>query len=62
MKIIKIPQWSIIKCECGCEYEIDKEDVSIETMTCENLDGTRKIIMTWYVSCPFCNKRVDLKK
>ena len=62
MKIIKIPQWSIIKCECGCEYEIDKDDISIESFETNSLDGTRLMVFNWFVECPYCSKRVDIKK
>ncbi|MBQ2871616.1 hypothetical protein IJE86_07935 [bacterium] len=61
MKIIKIPKWSIVKCSCGAEFEIEKDDISIETYNMGNLDGTRKIIFTWYINCPFCGEQHNLK-
>lgn len=62
MEIIKIPKWSIIKCSCGAEFKIDKDDVVINTLEhySEEYSGFT-IIRKPYIECPFCGEQHNLK-
>ena len=47
----------IIKCECGCKYEYDKED--IKEMAFMSLDGAFQLgyYLVRYIECPECGEK-----
>ena len=56
MKILKLPiDETKIKCECGCEFEFNAEDVILSTMFANNIEYN-----TYHIHCPFCKKVHDL--
>lgn len=63
MKIINIPFETIYKCDdCGCEFEIEEDDVYIDKLQTVSLDGIRTIHNRMYCKCPFCNQEIDIVK
>lgn len=58
MKIIKLPVATIIKCDCGCTFEFDTDD--IEQIGYEMLNGTTYSRLV--VDCPFCKKRHTIQE
>ena len=62
MEIIKIPKWSIIKCSCGAEFKIDKDDVVINTLERYSMEESGFITYRkLYIECPFCGEKHSLK-
>ena len=57
MKILALPVPLIIKCECGCDFQYDMDDLNIREMYIDNY------IVKWIsVDCPFCHKTHTLKQ
>lgn len=61
MKILKIPFETTIKCECGCEFEFDCDDIEVT--------GHRimygfdyKEIRQLSIQCPVCKRDHELIK
>lgn len=61
MKILKPKIDMIVKCECGCEFEFDLEDIMKENYYPFNIGAYEEVN---YVECPICNKphTIDLKE
>ena len=64
MKIIKLPYEKIIKHYCGCEFEWDTEDVDVNVTYVPSIDDNSCIqyITEYYVTCPFCKEKIELRK
>ncbi|MGN0961037.1 MAG: hypothetical protein ACI4PF_02415 [Christensenellales bacterium] len=54
MKILKPKIDMIVKCDCGCEFEFDLNDIVREKDTLAEMLGGYKIYS--YVVCPMCKK------
>lgn len=57
MKIIKLPFETKIKCNCGCEFEFDTNDIFI-TEFCSFGSVSKDL----FVHCPICKKPHTLKQ
>ena len=55
MKILKMPFDTIIKCDCGCEFEFGPEDIKKDEEY--GFSGIYKIT---YVTCPICGEEHSL--
>ena len=63
MKILSIPFKTIYKCDaCGCEFEIEQDDVYANKITRVSFDGESTILSRLYCKCPFCNTEIDIVK
>lgn len=57
MKIIKLPVKPHIKCDCGCEFEFEVEELEHQIYCIGNQMYTKIII-----PCPFCRRNHILKE
>lgn len=56
MKILELPVPTTIKCECGCDFEFNMDDLNVREMY---TDG---YYVKWItVDCPFYHKTYTLK-
>lgn len=64
MKILEIPFETIYKCDlCGCKFEIEPDDLSVERMRTQTVDGQHKdIIISLYVDCPYCGNEITIQR
>lgn len=56
MKILKLPIDTKIRCECGCEFEFDTDDVIVNSYYSDCNERKQ-----YYVNCPFCKEECYLE-
>ena len=61
MITIKKPDWIYIKCSCGCEFEIEPEDIECIVQSYENNKFVYSV--TEKVFCPYCKSehKINIK-
>ena len=58
MKILKLPKFEIIRCNCGCIFEIENEsDIENTEIDCMFADKYKYA----YTICPFCGRKHDVE-
>lgn len=64
MKILEIPFETIYKCDlCGCKFEIEPDDLSVERVIAQTIDGQHKdTIISLYVNCPYCRNEITIQR